>query len=107
MRAGNLDRVIELQRITLAGPNSYGSIAPTWTTFATMRAQKLENATTDHDEGARGNTTDTIITFRMRWLDGVSLENRITYEGDQYTIGQIKEIGRRVGLDIVCERVGP
>lgn len=106
MRAGNLDRIIELQRIALAGPNSYGSIAPTWTTFATMRAQLLANAADDR-EGARGNSTDTTITFQMRWLDGVTLENRVVYEGNTYTIRQINEIRRRVGLNITCERIGP
>lgn len=104
MRAGNLDRIIELQRRG-TGIDLYGTPIETWTTFATMRAQKLANAIDDR-EGARGNTTDTSITLRMRWLDGVTLENRITYEGAQYTLRQIKEIGRRVGLDIVCERVG-
>jgi head-tail adaptor len=106
MRAGHLDRIIELQRIALAGPNSYGSIAPTWTAFATMRAQVLANAIDDR-EGARGNATDSIVTFRIRWLDGLSLENRVIYKDSQYIIRQFKEVGRRVGLDIVCERVGP
>jgi hypothetical protein len=53
------------------------------------------------------DTTDNVITFRMRWIDGVTLENRVTYEGNQFKIMSIKEIGRRVGLDITCERVGP
>jgi SPP1 family predicted phage head-tail adaptor len=103
MRAGNLDRIIELQRRT-TGLDLYGTPVETWTTFATMRAQKLENATTDR-EGTRGNTTDTTISFRIRWLGNVTLENRVTYEGNQYTIGRIIEIGRRVGLDIVCGRI--
>lgn len=104
MRAGNLDRVIEIQRPT-TGLDLYGTPVTNWTTFATMRAQKLENAITNH-EGARGNTTNTTITFRMRWLGGVTLENRVAYEGCQYKIEQFKEIGRRAGLEILCERVG-
>jgi head-tail adaptor len=71
-----------------------------------VRAQKLENATNDRED-QRGNTTDTVITFRMRWLDGVTLDNRVSYEGQAFNIRQIKEIGRRVGLDVQCERVGP
>jgi hypothetical protein len=58
-------------------------------------------------KGARGNTTDTKITFRMRWMDGLTLENRVCYLGQAFTIRQIKEIGRRIGLDVVCEQVGP
>lgn len=71
-----------------------------------MRAQKLENAISDRED-ARGDTTDNVITFRMRWLDGVTLENRLTYQDQPFKIMSIKEIGRRVGLDIMCERVGP
>jgi hypothetical protein len=43
----------------------------------------------------------------MRWIDGVTLENRVCYQDQAFKIMTIKEIGRRVGLDIVCERVGP
>lgn len=105
MRAGNLDRVIEIQSRG-TGINLYGAPIDVWTTFATMRAQKLENAVNDR-EGARGDTTDNVITFRMRWLDGVSLENRVFYQDQPFKITTIKEIGRRVGLDVTCERVGP
>ncbi|WP_316214076.1 phage head closure protein [Bradyrhizobium sp. SZCCHNR2032] len=104
MRAGNLDRVIEIQRRT-TGLDLYGTPIDVWTTFATMRAQLLQNGTDDR-EGARGKTTDAVLTFRMRWLDGVTLENRVVYQGSQFTISQIKEIGRRVGLDLTCERLG-
>ncbi len=104
MRAGNLDRVIELQRRT-TGLDIYGTPVETWTTFATMRAQLLINATDDR-EGTRGHTTDATVTLRMRWLGNMTLENRVTYEGGSYTIQQIKEIGRRVALDITCEKVG-
>jgi head-tail adaptor len=76
-----------------------------WALVATMRAQKLENAISDR-EGARGDTTDNVIIFRMRWIDGVTPDNRVTYEDQPFKIMTIKEIGRHVGLDITCERVG-
>src|SRR4051812_46801253 len=104
MRAGNLDRVIEIQRRS-TGLDLYGTPIDVWTTFATMRAQKLENAVNDR-EGARGDTTDNVITFRTRRIDGVGLDHRVTFEGQAFKIMTIKEIGRCVGLDIVCERVG-
>lgn len=105
MRAGNLDRIIQIERRTTT-PDLWGKPVDTWTLVATMRAQKLENAITDR-EGARGDTTDNVITFRMRWMDGVTLEHRVSYEGQPFKIMTIKEIGRRVGLDITCERIGP
>jgi SPP1 family predicted phage head-tail adaptor len=105
MRAGNLDRVIQIQR-RFTALDLYGAPIDVWITFATMRAQKLENAINDR-EGARGDTTDNVITFRMRWLDGVTLEQRVSYQDQPFKIMTIKEIGRRVGLDVTCERVGP
>lgn len=106
MRAGNLDRVIQILGRTMASPDLYGAVVPTWATVATLRAQLLQHAT-DDKEGQRGHTTDVVRTFRMRWLDGVSLENRVTYEGQQYQIVSIKELGRRRGLDLTVEKVGP
>jgi head-tail adaptor len=105
MRAGNLDRVIQIERESTA-LDLYSVPIKVWTAFATMRAQVLQFATDDL-ESERGNTTDTKITFRMRWMDGLSLDNRVSYQGQAFVIRQIKEIGRRVGLDVVCERVGP
>ena len=71
-----------------------------------MRAQVLANAIDDR-EGARGSTTDTTITFRMRWHADLTLESRITYENQAFQIAGIREIGRHIGLDVTCERVGP
>lgn len=105
MRAGNLDRVIQIER-ELTALDIYGAPIRAWTAFAAVRAQVLQFAIDDR-EGARGNTTDKTITFRMRFLDGVTIDNRVAYQDQTYAIRQIKEIGRRVGLDIVCERVGP
>jgi head-tail adaptor len=105
MRAGNLDRVIQIERESTA-LDLYGVPIKVWTAFAAMRAQKLENAT-DNRESDRGDTTDKVITFRMHWIDGVTLDNRVSFEGQAFKITRLKEIGRRVGLDVVCERVGP
>src|SRR3954447_24189963 len=102
MRAGNLDRVIEIQRRS-TGLDLYGTVIDVWITFATMRAEVLQFATDDR-EGERGNTTDTMITFRTRWLDGVTLDNRVSYEGAAFTMRQVKEIGRRVSLQITGAR---
>ncbi|WP_256807150.1 phage head closure protein [Bradyrhizobium sp. Bra64] len=104
MRAGNLDRLIEIQRRT-TGLDLYGTVTDTWTTYATMRAQLLKNATDDR-EGASGHTTDAVLTFRSYYFASLSLNDRLLYEGQPYEIKGITEIGRRVGIDVVCERIG-
>lgn len=105
MRAGNLDRVIEIQRRT-TGLDLYGTPVETWTTYATVRAQLLKNATDDR-EGARGHTTDAVLTFRIYYLAGLCPNDQLLYKGQQYEITGIAEIGRRVGMDVNCQRVGP
>jgi SPP1 family predicted phage head-tail adaptor len=105
MRAGSLDRVIEIQRPTTT-LDLYGTPTQGWAKIATMRAAMLQYSA-DSREGQRGSTTDTTITFRTRWLDGVTLENSVLYDGERFKIVKVIEISRRVGLDIMCERVGP
>ena len=105
MRAGNLDRVITIQRRT-TGIDLYGTPIETWTDYATIRGQLLKNATDDR-EGQRGHTTDILLNFRIRFVASLSLNDRLLYQGQQYQVTQISEIGRRVGMDLTCERVGP
>jgi SPP1 family predicted phage head-tail adaptor len=105
MRAGSLDRTILIQRRG-TGLDFNGDPVDTWSTIATMRAQKLENAISDR-ESVRGNVTENVITFRMRWLALVTLEDRVSYEGQQFKITRIVELGRRRGMDLMCDRVGP
>ncbi|GAB9248269.1 head-tail adaptor protein [Bradyrhizobium diazoefficiens] len=105
MRAGNLDRLIEIQRrSTTIGLG--GTVGQTWATFATMRAQLLKSDIDDR-EGARGHATDAMLTFRMYYFASLSLNDRLLYEGQPFEITGITEIGRRVGMDVTCERVGP
>jgi SPP1 family predicted phage head-tail adaptor len=105
MRAGNLDRAIELQNRS-TGLDLYGTPIDVWTTFATMRAQLLNN-TTDNQQGQRGETSNAVLAFRMRYVDGVTLENRLTFQGRQFEIIIVSEIGRRIGMDLTCRLVGP
>ncbi len=107
MKAGSLYRVILIERPGVISSDIFGTKTQTWSPVATMRAQKLSNALINK-EGARGNVSDDTITYRMRWIDGVNLECRVTSEtGQLFTIQSIAELGRRVGLDITCLRVGP
>ncbi|MEH2517553.1 head-tail adaptor [Bradyrhizobium sp. AZCC 1610] len=103
MRAGTLDRVIEIQTRT-TGLDLYGTPMDVWNTAAAVRAQMLQYDTSNR-EGVH-TATDTTITFRIYWIEGVTLESHVLYEGHAYKIQKIREIGRRAGLDITCERAG-
>lgn len=105
MRAGAMDRVIEIQRAS-ESVNSLGQVVAVWSAIATMRAQKIEASTTEFMR-AFGASTETAIIFRTRFLDGVTLADRVSYEGNAFNLVDVKEIGRRKGLELRCTRIGP
>ena len=106
MRAGLLDRVIHIDDLFEIVPDEYGTARRVKTgSNRKVRAKLLQYDVTDREGGGRP-TTDAMLTFRCYWFDGATLEARVNYEGEAYEIKKIREIGRRAGLDIVCQRVG-
>jgi SPP1 family predicted phage head-tail adaptor len=104
MRAGLLTKTIDLQRATVA-VDQYGTPANTWATFATVRAQLLQ-ATTEEFMRTFGASTEAAVVFRIRFLDGITLADRVSYQGRAYDLKEVKELGRREGLDLRCLATG-
>lgn len=106
MRAGSLDRTITIERVTSTTLTAAGSPVDTWAPIATLRAQVIE-AATDESIRQHGAATERVVVFRTRYLAGVTPADRVAFEGQHYDIKQLKEIGRRRGLEIRAERLGP
>uniref|UniRef100_UPI003BABB206 phage head closure protein n=1 Tax=Stappia sp. TaxID=1870903 RepID=UPI003BABB206 len=104
MRAGKLDRSIVIQAYARTGTTPAGAPVMSWSDFATVRAQIVQASTEEfqRDYGEGGNTA---IIFRLRWLDGVTVAHRVTYDGKILNIREMTEIGRRRGLELRCEEV--
>ena len=98
MRAGKLDRSITLQRF-FSATDDYGTPSATWSDLATLRAQVIQAATEEFMK-APGTTDETAIVFRTRYLAGVTTADRIAYAGALFNVKEVKEIGRRKGLEI-------
>ncbi len=92
MRSGLLDREITVQSSTTVISDN-GTPVVTWTTLATLRAQRIE-ATTDEYIRGYGASTERIMVFRTRYIDGVTGANQLLFCGNPFIIKQIKEIGR-------------
>lgn len=92
MRAGKLDRSIEIQRESVAISDA-GERSVSWTTIATLRAELV---TAEHTETPRepGASTDTVLVFRTRWID-VGTADRVVYRGKAQSIVGVREIGHR------------
>lgn len=100
-----MDRFITIEAATTTFSDA-GAPVETWSTFAPLRAELVTNKTAD-DERASGSTTDVHLTFRTWWVNGITLDHRLTYAGQAYEIRDLAEIRRRRGLDITARRIGP
>lgn len=98
MRAGDLDREIIIQRATSALDQNRSPVT-TWAPVATLRAALFTASTSEVIAGFGAEAQD-IIVFETRWLDGVTVKDRISYQGADFDIKAVTEIGRRRGLQI-------
>lgn len=103
MRAGKLDRVIRIDRFSAGLPDAFGTVTPVFAPMATLRAQVVQSSTEEFMQAA-GTTDQTAIIFRTRWLDGVTTSDRVLYENSFFNIKEIKELGRRRGLELRAVR---
>ena len=105
MRAGKLDRIIRLDRYTEGVPDDYGNAVPTWEAIATVRAQLLQSSTEEFMR-SYGISDETVVVFRTRYIAGITTADRVHYQGAYFGISEVKEIGRRKGLELRCSKVG-
>lgn len=98
MRAGTLDRSIIIQRATETR-DAFGVVTTTWATLATMRAALVQASTAEFLQGA-GLQGEAAVIFRTRYLEGVTVRDRVLYGDVAHDIKEVKEIGRRKGLEI-------
>lgn len=103
MRAGRLDRKITVQRLAEA-VSVAGTVTRSWTTLATVRAELLQDVATEA-QAASGEAETIKLGFRIRYLPGITTADRVTYGGANFDLVELKEIGRRRGLELRCERV--
>lgn len=100
MDAGKLDRRITVERATITTDAAGGEVQD-WTAIATVWAEVLPIS--DGERWRASEVAAHVTTrFRIRWGLGVTVEDRIVYEGRVYEIVGVKEIGRREGQEITA-----
>lgn len=101
MRAGKLDRTITVQRSANA-LNEYGTPVFSWSDLATLRAQIIDSRAEEFLSG--GTASDkTLAVFRVRYFAGITNADRVIHDGKTFNIREVKEIGRRKGLELRVE----
>lgn len=105
MRTGKLDRIIRIETYSAGVPDEYGTVHQGYVELATMRAQIIQ-ASTEEFQRAYGASGETAIIFRTHYVDGVNTDDRVVYDDANFNIKEVKEIGRRAGLELRCIALG-
>jgi SPP1 family predicted phage head-tail adaptor len=98
MQAGKLSSTITIQRQAETVLAS-GNVTKSWTDHATMRAEVVQQSATEYLTGY-GEAEDGTIIFRVRYRPGITTADRVSYAGRVYDLKEIKELGRRRGLEL-------
>lgn len=98
IRAGAMRHQITLERmIEVVQPS--GAVAQTWASYATPRAEVVQQELADYLSGAVEGTTGT-IAFRLWYVANITTADRITYNGATYAVTAVLEIANGRGLEI-------
>lgn len=53
-----------------------------------------------------GATTETLVIFRTRYLDGVTTADRVLFDGRTFNLREVVDAGRRGGLELRGVEIG-
>jgi head-tail adaptor len=80
--------------------NEYGVRREAWTLIRTVKAQIIQASAEDFLSSA-GVPAVSVMIFRVRFVDGITpADHRIIFNRHEHDVKEIKEIGRRRGLEI-------
>jgi SPP1 family predicted phage head-tail adaptor len=104
MQAGLLDRIVELQTYT-STQDASGQPIETWTLLAKVYADvrpmpARERYSTAGADRKIGVWAATVI---IRWIDGLTMRNRIIYDNKTWDVVGVREIGRHEWLELSVE----
>ena len=100
MRSGELDRRIVLQSPS-ATRSATGAEVTTWADVATVwAAVKREKG--GESDAAEARQQMAAVVFRIRWRAGVLPGWRVSFDGRLFDVADVRELGRREGLELVA-----
>lgn len=104
MRAGKFDRWITIWKPEDVEVDDYGTPTLDDKLGLGVRAQLIEQSTEEFLR-SYGETDQTVAIFRIRWRDGITTDNIVKFEERRFNLREVKQIGRRKGLELRCEEV--
>jgi len=103
MHAGDLDRQITLRSVSVS-QNSFGEPEKLYSDFGVVWAKVVEQSGREIILSGVEHAQKRIVAC-VRYMLGITTDMKIVYNGDEYDIEVINEIGRREGLELVCKRL--
>lgn len=98
MKAGPLDRMATIQRATLVDDGF--TMVETWADLITLPAQVMQQGGREFFAAAQVQAEQRVI-FRLRWIEGITVLDRVSYAGRTHNIIDVKELGRREGIELL------
>lgn len=103
LAAGRLNRRITIRRIVAAVPDGVGGKVQSWGDHATVWAEAKPISDGERWRAEQSQVTATAThRFLVRWGVGVTPLDRILFEGREFEISGVKEIGLRDGQEITA-----
>ncbi|WP_298618648.1 phage head closure protein [uncultured Zoogloea sp.] len=100
LEAGDLDRLVTIERFS-ATVDAFGGEVKAWSPLATISAQV--RPVSDGERWRAGELgAEATVRFRIRWGLGVTVFDRVVWEGRAHTISAVKELGRQEGQEITA-----
>lgn len=107
MRAGQMDRRIELRHRVLGTQDANGAYSPvTYVAYKTVWARKEEIGGREYF-AAETKQAENTVRFTIRYRSDVVATDRFECEGRDYEVIQTSEFGRRESLVIFARAVVP
>lgn len=100
MRAGVLDRRVTIERATITQDPDYGTEIETWGPLVTVSAQVVQQGGREFLAAAQ-MMAEIRVLFRLRWIEGITVLDRVAYADRLHNIKEVRELGRREGLELM------
>lgn len=101
--AGRMDRRINIQRVTESRDPTYGAVTETWADWKTGVHAGLSQSTGREYLNTDQPVSERRKVFLIRYIEGLTVRDRVVFESANYDIRDIREIGRRRFLEVQCE----
>lgn len=96
-----MDRRLSIMRLSETGRDGLNQPITSWVRVARVWAQARPNRGAERFE-AQQVTGSAVMTFHLRYRSDLTVLDRIAYDGRDWDIADVRELGRRVGSEIDC-----